>query len=140
MPIVFVDRIFGESKLGTNEIIIYLKGVWKLFNTFWMCLFTIFISNFSSNTVFSLNQFIFNAFLWIFKCKIFVYVYLKKKIYQFIKYNYENLKIMIIPWSHFHRFQLNKKKHALFHKVLILFLPYFINFIIYLISRLLNFL
>ena len=31
LPIVFVDRVFGESKLGANEIIIYLKGVWKLF-------------------------------------------------------------------------------------------------------------
>jgi len=35
IPIVFVDRIYGDSKLGTNEIIIYLKGVWKLFNSFW---------------------------------------------------------------------------------------------------------
>jgi dolichol-phosphate mannosyltransferase len=34
VPIVFVDRIFGESKLGANEVIIYLQGVWKLFNTF----------------------------------------------------------------------------------------------------------
>jgi dolichol-phosphate mannosyltransferase len=34
VPIVFVDRIFGESKLGSNEIVMYLKGVWKLFNTF----------------------------------------------------------------------------------------------------------
>lgn len=30
VPIVFVDRIFGESKLGPNEIVIYLKGVWNL--------------------------------------------------------------------------------------------------------------
>jgi dolichol-phosphate mannosyltransferase len=34
VPIVFVDRIFGDSKLGANEIIIYLKGVWKLFQSF----------------------------------------------------------------------------------------------------------
>lgn len=34
VPIIFVDRIFGESKLGTNEIVIYLKGVWKLFWSF----------------------------------------------------------------------------------------------------------
>lgn len=34
VPIIFVDRIYGESKLGTNEIVIYLKGVWKLFWTF----------------------------------------------------------------------------------------------------------
>ena len=30
VPIVFVDRIFGESKLGANEILTYMKGVWKL--------------------------------------------------------------------------------------------------------------
>lgn len=35
VPIVFVDRLFGSSKLGTNEIKIYLKGVYKLFMTFW---------------------------------------------------------------------------------------------------------
>lgn len=33
-PIIFVDRIFGDSKLGANEILTYLKGVWKLFITF----------------------------------------------------------------------------------------------------------
>jgi len=31
VPIVFVERIFGESKLGGNEIYIYLKGVWSIF-------------------------------------------------------------------------------------------------------------
>lgn len=30
VPITFVDRIYGESKLGTNEVITYLKGVWNL--------------------------------------------------------------------------------------------------------------
>eukprot|EP00358_Blepharisma_japonicum_P001621 CAMPEP_0202945188 /NCGR_PEP_ID=MMETSP1395-20130829/6148_1 /ASSEMBLY_ACC=CAM_ASM_000871 /TAXON_ID=5961 /ORGANISM="Blepharisma japonicum, Strain Stock R1072" /LENGTH=214 /DNA_ID=CAMNT_0049644893 /DNA_START=77 /DNA_END=721 /DNA_ORIENTATION=+ len=30
VPITFVDRIFGESKLGANEIMTYLKGVWNL--------------------------------------------------------------------------------------------------------------
>lgn len=34
VPIVFVERIYGESKLGANEIKIYLKGVWKLLWTF----------------------------------------------------------------------------------------------------------
>ena len=34
VPLVFVDRIYGESKLGPNEVVIYLKGVWKLFWTF----------------------------------------------------------------------------------------------------------
>ena len=34
VPIVFVDRILGDSKLGTGEIIEYLKGVvWLLFTT-----------------------------------------------------------------------------------------------------------
>lgn len=31
VPITFVDRIFGESKLGADEIVGYLKGVWSLF-------------------------------------------------------------------------------------------------------------
>ena len=31
VPIVFVDRIFGESKLGPGEIVSYLKGLWELF-------------------------------------------------------------------------------------------------------------
>jgi hypothetical protein len=30
VPITFIDRIYGESKLGTNEIVTYLKGVWNL--------------------------------------------------------------------------------------------------------------
>ena len=33
VPIVFVDRIYGESKLGANEIIMYLKGLLNLFFT-----------------------------------------------------------------------------------------------------------
>ncbi|KAF8909935.1 dolichol-phosphate mannosyltransferase [Mucidula mucida] len=31
VPITFVDRIFGESKLGADEIVGYAKGVWQLF-------------------------------------------------------------------------------------------------------------
>jgi dolichol-phosphate mannosyltransferase len=31
VPIVFVDRLYGESKLGPTEIIAYLKGLWNLF-------------------------------------------------------------------------------------------------------------
>ena len=31
IPITFVDRIFGESKLGAGEILQYLKGVVDLF-------------------------------------------------------------------------------------------------------------
>mmetsp|Transcript_105992 Transcript_105992/g.207894 ORF Transcript_105992/g.207894 Transcript_105992/m.207894 type:complete len:237 (-) Transcript_105992:94-804(-) len=31
VPIVFVDRIYGESKLGAGEIVSYLKGLWELF-------------------------------------------------------------------------------------------------------------
>jgi len=34
VPIVFVDRIFGESKIGAGEIVKYLKSVWKLGWTF----------------------------------------------------------------------------------------------------------
>ncbi|KAF5361689.1 hypothetical protein D9758_007332 [Tetrapyrgos nigripes] len=31
VPITFVDRLYGESKLGANEIVSYAKGVWQLF-------------------------------------------------------------------------------------------------------------
>ncbi len=31
VPIVFVDRLFGESKLGANEIVSYLRGLWDVF-------------------------------------------------------------------------------------------------------------
>lgn len=31
VPITFVDRIFGESKLGADEVVSYAKGVWALF-------------------------------------------------------------------------------------------------------------
>ncbi|KAG6919455.1 dolichol-P-mannose synthesis [Tephrocybe rancida] len=33
IPITFVDRIFGESKLGADEIVSYAKGVWTLFTS-----------------------------------------------------------------------------------------------------------
>ena len=33
VPITFVDRVYGESKLGKSEIVGYLKGLWTLFNT-----------------------------------------------------------------------------------------------------------
>lgn len=33
VPISFVDRIYGESKLGKSEIVGYAKGVWHLFTT-----------------------------------------------------------------------------------------------------------
>ena len=31
VPITFVDRIYGESKLGANEIIGYLRGLLDIF-------------------------------------------------------------------------------------------------------------
>ena len=31
VPITFVDRMFGKSKLGAGEIVQYLKGLWELF-------------------------------------------------------------------------------------------------------------
>lgn len=31
VPITFVDRVYGESKLGADEIVQYLKGLWLLF-------------------------------------------------------------------------------------------------------------
>lgn len=31
VPIIFVDRLYGESKLGPMEIVSYLKGLWNLF-------------------------------------------------------------------------------------------------------------
>ena len=33
VPIVFVDRLYGESKLGKAEILLYLKGLVHLFFT-----------------------------------------------------------------------------------------------------------
>lgn len=33
VPIAFVDRLYGELKLGGDEIVGYLKGVWTLFTT-----------------------------------------------------------------------------------------------------------
>ncbi|KAK6202411.1 dolichol-P-mannose synthesis [Scheffersomyces amazonensis] len=33
VPISFVDRLYGESKLGGDEIVGYLKGVWTLFTS-----------------------------------------------------------------------------------------------------------
>ena len=35
VPITFVDRIFGDSKLGANEIVSYVKGILDLFTTVW---------------------------------------------------------------------------------------------------------
>ena len=31
VPISFVDRVYGESKLGGDEIVQYARGVWTLF-------------------------------------------------------------------------------------------------------------
>jgi dolichol-phosphate mannosyltransferase len=33
VPITFVDRLFGESKLGSMEIVRYLQGLWMLMTT-----------------------------------------------------------------------------------------------------------
>ena len=33
VPIVFVDRLYGQSKLGTREIVLFLKGLLWLFVT-----------------------------------------------------------------------------------------------------------
>ena len=33
VPIVFVDRLYGQSKLGTKEIVLFLKGLLWLFVT-----------------------------------------------------------------------------------------------------------
>ena len=33
VPITFVDRIFGDSKLGANEVVSYIRGIWTLFTT-----------------------------------------------------------------------------------------------------------
>lgn len=30
VPIVFVDRVFGDSKLGAMEIVTYIKGLIRL--------------------------------------------------------------------------------------------------------------
>ena len=36
VPITFVDRVYGESKMGANEIVQYAKGVWQLVNYFYI--------------------------------------------------------------------------------------------------------
>jgi dolichol-phosphate mannosyltransferase len=33
VPISFVDRLYGDSKLGGDEIVQYAKGVWGLFTS-----------------------------------------------------------------------------------------------------------
>jgi dolichol-phosphate mannosyltransferase len=33
VPITFVDRVYGESKLGAGEIVQYLQGLLRLFVT-----------------------------------------------------------------------------------------------------------
>ncbi|KAI8391689.1 dolichol-phosphate mannosyltransferase [Radiomyces spectabilis] len=33
VPITFVDRVYGESKMGVSEIVQYAQGVWRLFRT-----------------------------------------------------------------------------------------------------------
>ncbi|CCJ30172.1 unnamed protein product [Pneumocystis jirovecii] len=33
LPITFIDRLYGESKLGSDEIIGYIKGLWNLLTT-----------------------------------------------------------------------------------------------------------
>ena len=33
VPIVFVDRLYGQSKLGTKEIVMFLRGLLWLFVT-----------------------------------------------------------------------------------------------------------
>jgi dolichol-phosphate mannosyltransferase len=33
VPIVFVDRLYGDSKLGTSEIVGFIKGLASLFVT-----------------------------------------------------------------------------------------------------------
>lgn len=33
VPITFVDRVYGESKLGGNEVVSYAKGLLYLFAT-----------------------------------------------------------------------------------------------------------
>ena len=33
VPITFVDRLYGESKLGGDEIVSYAKGLVQLFRT-----------------------------------------------------------------------------------------------------------
>jgi dolichol-phosphate mannosyltransferase len=36
VPITFVDRVYGESKMGANEIVQYAKGVWQLVRKYYI--------------------------------------------------------------------------------------------------------
>ena len=31
VPITFVDRVYGDSKMGASEIVQFAQGVWNLF-------------------------------------------------------------------------------------------------------------
>lgn len=42
VPITFVDRVYGESKMGANEIVQYAKGVWKLVSKYYIHLVFVF--------------------------------------------------------------------------------------------------
>ena len=33
VPIIFVDRLYGESKLGPSEFVLFLKGLLRLLFT-----------------------------------------------------------------------------------------------------------
>lgn len=33
VPITFVDRVYGASKMGGSEMVLYLQGLWQLFTT-----------------------------------------------------------------------------------------------------------
>ena len=33
VPITFVDRLYGESKLGGQEIVSFLQGIWQLWTS-----------------------------------------------------------------------------------------------------------
>lgn len=37
VPITFVDRRYGESKMGGSEIVQYLQGLWRLFTEIDLC-------------------------------------------------------------------------------------------------------
>ena len=54
VPIKFVDRIFGESKLGAIEILAYLQGLVDIFLDVWTFEVYIYIS--CNNLSLSLNK------------------------------------------------------------------------------------
>lgn len=71
VPITFVDRVYGESKMGASEIVQFAKGVWQLVS----------IISINYNLLFYYITLRFVIFYYSFTCLL----YLPYSLYQFNK-------------------------------------------------------